>query len=593
VRWLSIVLAASLLAMPERATAQVRDSGRVVYTGTAVVTGTVLAAGKESVPLRRAMVTLTRTGVEDIRIVATDDRGRYRFSDLPAGTFRLSAIKGGFIGMSWGAPKPGMPGRSIQLIDGQVYAAEPVALTRGAVIAGRLLDRNGRPAGATTVEATQFISVGGERRRRIGAGSYGSAMTDDHGEYRIFGLLPGDYIVFVNYPPGTLQTEATPAELSWAQQPGSVAPPRGRAHTYAPTLFPGVGTEAAAAPVRIEAGEEKLSVDFALQYVPVSTISGTLTGPDGAPVRGTVERSLRLPGGILTPNGEAVPTANDGSFLMTGVPPGDWVLMSPGWANMPPLPIDASRFALTPGTRGAWPLAGRTEVTVAGADVTGVSIRLQPAATIAGMIVARGSTTPPDLTRITMQLLPLAPSGGVPRGLQAPGDASGRFLIEGIPPGRYRVTATMPRGAESPWCLRSAMLGDRDLIDVPFEVQPGDVVSGLSVTFTDARSELSGTISDTVGRAVSQLYVLVFSTDRSQWDPGSRRTSSALANDNGAYTIQGLPPGEYYLCALTELDTTRVSSDPSYLEELVAASIKLTLGEAEKRRQDLRVSGKD
>ncbi len=522
-KWLSIVFATCLVAFPENAATQARDSAQAIYAGTAAVTGTVLAAGQEKLPLRRAMVTLTRTGVEDIRVVATDDRGRYTFSDLPAGTFRLSAIKGGFIGMSWGAPKPGMPGRSIQLVDGQVYTAEPMALTRGAVIAGRLLDRNGRPAGSTTVEATQFVTVGGERRRRVGAGSSGSAMTDDHGEYRIFGLLPGEYIVFVNYPQGTVQTEATPAELSWAQQPGSVPPPQGRPFTYAPTLFPGTVNETVAAAVKLEAGEEKLGVDFALQYVPVSKISGTLTGPDGSPVRGPVERSMRLSGGILAPNGEATTSADDGSFVMTGVPPGDWVLTSPGWANMPPLTIDSSRFALTPGTRGAFPLVGRAEVTVAGADVTGVSIRLQPAATIAGTIVARGSATAPDLTRITVQLLPVAPARIMTRGLQAPGDASGRFLIEGVPPGRYRVTATMPRGAESPWSLRSAMLGDRDLIDVPIEVQPGDSISGLSVTFSDARSELSGSISDAAGRAISQLYVLVFSTDRSQWDSGSRR----------------------------------------------------------------------
>jgi hypothetical protein len=144
-------------------------------------------------------------------------------------------------------------------------------------------------------------------------------------------------------------------------------------------------------------------------------------------------------------------------------------------------------------------------------------------------------------------------------------------------------------GVTAAWTVRSATLGERDVLDTPFDVRPGDAISGLTITLTDAASELGGAITDASGKAVSQLYVLVFSTDKSQWDFASRRTMSMRASDAGAYSFKGLPPGEYFLCALTEIDTARVSADPSYLEELAAASIKLTLGESEKKRQDLRI----
>ena len=61
-----------------------------------------------------------------------------------------------------------------------------------------------------------------------------------------------------------------------------------------------------------------------------------------------------------------------------------------------------------------------------------------------------------------------------------------------------------------------------------------------------------------------------------------------LATDTGAYSIAGLPGGEYYLCALTELDAT-LQYEPEYLEQLIPAAIKISLAEGEKKQQNLQV----
>jgi hypothetical protein len=561
-----------MLLWPAGVVAQVRDSARVIYVGSGVISGSVHSEDKDLTPLRRAMVKLSRTGVEDIRTAATDEQGRYTFTELPAGTYALSARKGGFVSMNWGAAKPGMPGRSIQLRDGQGYVLAPVGLARGAVIAGRLMDRSGRPVGNVTVEATQFITINSERRRRIGSGSSGSAITDDHGDYRIYGLLPGEYLVFANYQATSAEPEVTPAELSWGQQPaGTPAPPKGRPYASAPTLFPGVGSEAAAAPVTVAAGEERAGIDFVLQYVPIAKVTGTVFGPDGTPARGvSIERPSKYPSGILSFFGDSTSSAENGTFTLAGIPPGEFVLFARG------------------GSRGPQSLFGQTEVNVAGADVPDVTIRLQPAASLAGQLVARGSEPAPDFKGIGVRLLAVTSSAPAPRGVVAV-DAGGRFQIDGIPPGRYRLNVLPDRQIGETWTVHSAMLGDRDVIDVPVEVRPGDSISGLTVTFARTRSELAGVITDSSGRPVSQLYVLVFSTDRSQWDFASRRTGSVRAGDDGSYSIQGLPAGEYFLCAVTELDPTRMSLDPSYFEELAPAAIKLSISEGEKKRQDLKV----
>jgi hypothetical protein len=110
------------------------------------------------------------------------------------------------------------------------------------------------------------------------------------------------------------------------------------------------------------------------------------------------------------------------------------------------------------------------------------------------------------------------------------------------------------------------------------------------LTVADNLPQLSGILSDQSGLPAPQLYVFAFSTDPSQWNTGSRRIAAVRTSEAGAYSITGLPAGEYYLCALTELDTT-LQNEPSYLEQFVSASTRITLGEGEKKTQNLRIGG--
>lgn len=175
--------------------APARDQQRFTSSGTGVVRGTVVADDTTRTPLRRAQVTLSRIGAEDIRAASTDDQGKFLFSDLPAATYSLGAAKGGFIAMSAGAVKPGMPGRQVVLRDGDALVVPPIALPRGSVIAGRITDSTGQPVANAQVQATRFATVNGERRARSGSSAAWITATNDHGDYRLFGLVEGDYIV--------------------------------------------------------------------------------------------------------------------------------------------------------------------------------------------------------------------------------------------------------------------------------------------------------------------------------------------------------------------------------------------------------------
>jgi hypothetical protein len=140
------------------------------------------------------------------------------------------------------------------------------------------------------------------------------------------------------------------------------------------------------------------------------------------------------------------------------------------------------------------------------------------------------------------------------------------------------------------WTLKSAVVNGRDVADLPLDIKGGGDISGVVLTFTDRLSTLSGTVIDAAGRPTAAFPIVVFSTNRETWTMGSRRVQRARPATDGKYSIAGLPPGEYFLCAAFELSEERLY-DPSFLEQLAAGGIVIKLGDGEKRTQDLKLGG--
>ena len=122
------------------------------------------------------------------------------------------------------------------------------------------------------------------------------------------------------------------------------------------------------------------------------------------------------------------------------------------------------------------------------------------------------------------------------------------------------------------------------------EVKPGDTLSGLVVTFVDQASEIAGTLFDAAGRPTPEFSIVVFATDRALWSQLSRRIRATRPASDGTFKITGLPAGTYHLAAVTDYEPNEIY-DPAFLELLQGASYKITLGDGEKKRQDLKVAG--
>ena len=70
---------------------------------------------------------------------------------------------------------------------------------------------------------------------------------------------------------------------------------------------------------------------------------------------------------------------------------------------------------------------------------------------------------------------------------------------------------------------------------------------------------------------------------------GSRFVRSARPSQDGRYNLRGLPPADYYVVALRDLEQGEWM-DPEFLERVRDAAIRVSFNEGEKKVQDLKTS---
>src|SRR5262249_36323436 len=290
--------------------------GRTAKTGTSGIRGRIVA-GDTGTPVRRAQVRISGPDIGN-KTALTDNQGRYEFKELPAGRFNVSVSKSGYVTMQYGQNRPVEPGKPIDLVDAQVMEKLDVALPRGGVIAGRVVDETGEAVAEADVTAMRMQFQNG-KRRLVPAGR--NAQTNDLGQFRIYGLPPGEYYVSANF------RSALPLlDIVGAANAGG---PSGseQASGAAPTHFPSTPTPRAAQRVALTVGQELPSVDIQLQPVRLARITGLAMGSDGKPMSGAMvmlmpsmkDAMMFMPGGTSR-------TDKDGNFTLSSVTPGDYSL---------------------------------------------------------------------------------------------------------------------------------------------------------------------------------------------------------------------------------------------------------------------------
>jgi hypothetical protein len=619
-RALRAVLVAAV-ALTVRGSAQVMPTaGAPPGPGTGIIVGQVVDAVSGD-PIAEAIVTLTMPKYLEEptapggRVMA-DGEGRFFFSDLPAGEFYLQAKKDGYAPGEYGDRRAWGQSLLVSLGEGERLTDLKLRVWKYGVIAGTVVDEAGEPVVGIAVRALIKDVVAGRGQygnRQVIPELVPATTTDDRGMFRLSQLIPGTYVVlvpstqttvpaaFLEKSDGTVRTDlfwAGVAEVSLLGQPrtqqvGDVAlltlnrvlipPPAsaaGRIAVYPTTYFPAAMTAGAATKIAIESGEERTDIAISVRPVPAVRLSGRLVTPDGsAPPPTTIKlvgvamNDVITAGSVSGPEYVGLDTVTgmsdaSGRFTLLGVPAGEYVLR------------EANRFlsrAIQQGQPAYWI---SQPVTVGAEDLSDLTVTLRPALRVEGRMEYRGGSTPPPVTGI---------------GFETPFGEQGQFFVQALKGvfstvaagGQYIVRPSEGRG----WFVRSVTLGGKDITDRVFDLQ-SDATS-LVVVYTDRPSKVSGTVTDEQGATSETAVVLVFPVDPHRWSgygTSPRTLRSALTTRHGVYTIEHLPPGNYYAIAVgaTDIDGWK---DPARLEALATQATRLTVAADDPPKTlDLRVT---
>jgi carboxypeptidase family protein len=632
---------------------QPRDVRPAMKLGSAVLGGVVVTDQTPSQPLRRANIGILGTDQAQVRLTMTDDNGRFVMPALPAGRYLVTASKAPYVDTVYGARLPGRPGTAIMLKDGEQRTDLVIKMMPGGAITGVITDEYGKPAVGVGVDLVRPQRRGGDQMLASAMSMLATLLlprqiTDDRGVYRFYGVPPGEYVVSAqpldsgggsvvqteedvqaairqlgepaSPSPGVLSSRtptstlvgpsdrpARPAAMTgpffmrFPEPPNLQVPPgspSGPTVGYAPVYYPGTTSASEALSVTIGPGDERRDVNIVARPVPTTRIEGHVFRPDGQPAPNVMiqlrgDDRLETMATMIASISGAGASRSDGSFLLSGVPPGRYTLYARRVSGPFRVP-GAAEAAATEPDAALW---ASTEITADGRPITDLDLTLQPGMTISGRLVFDGIREPPknfegvNVAARPMRLLDFAQ---IANGLGRVG-ADGTFTISGLSPGLYRLSGAVS-GPNAPmlWTEVSVVIDGRDVTDLPFEVRPGDNSANIVMTLTDRQQELTGTLQDASGRPATEYTMILFPADQKYRLPDSRRIQIARPATDGRFLFGGLlgpPPGDYLLAAVTDLRSEE-QFDPAFLEALAKEAITLKLGPGEKKTQDVRLVGR-
>jgi len=643
---------------------------------TGAIFGQVLDAGSGE-PIAEAIVTLVGRGAPPPggrgtmpssfgaqpgqQRVFTDAQGRFVFHDLGRGPFNLNASASGYF--SDNLPPVGRGGQAalVRLEDGQHLAGYRIPLSKYAVVSGTVLDEAGEPAVGVMVSLIQRSTSNGGAE--LGFGSAG--RTDDRGQYRISGLRPGDYLAAVPemaetmptsmvdtlmegfaaaMPNGGAMRELLESELQ-SGGPGSAAlrvgdlivsmtsnapptfGPDGRILAYQSTYYPNASSSALASLITLKSGEVRNGVDFQLRLIPTVRVSGTVTGPTG-PVANTEVHLVpgrTMPG--ISNDVASTRTMADGTFTFLAVPEGDYfvkVVKEPA-GDIPEEFKSSPLMSLVMGdTTNKVLLFAQSALSIASADVTGVSLTLREGLTVSGRFRFDGAQeAPAGSTLESWQVRLTAMSGGT---LAQPTkvSADGQFRTERVVPGRYFINV-LPGGANPnasgaagatgvggnraigagqtaraggpggatgalPWTLKSVLVNGRDQSLEGIDLTDGDV-GDIVLVVTDKTGAIAGAVRDADHRAPARASVVMIPGDYRAWIAAGQRTERMRQTNmqpNGNYNMALVLAGEYLIAAVDPVDLAG-RQDAAFFDAFARVATRVTLGESERKTLDLQV----
>jgi hypothetical protein len=533
-------------------------------TGTGVIQGRVLRIGGTE-PIADAQVFLNRGtalmgggggqrgsgGAGGPAVSATtDDSGVFTFRNLAPGSYTVTAAHKRYSGPFINSPDPSA---AVAVVNGQTVQAV-ITMTPTAIIRGRIRDTTGQFASNVQVEALVISYTNGLPFLMPAI----AKASDDRGEYRLFGIPPGDYYI-----------GATP------RPPSAIAALAGGDRSVK-TFYPSEFDISRATKITVHGGEEIQNIDIAIQTPQTFKISGTVstTVPVAAPPptaqgafaviqqnqNATIQLVLnsrditRPEGGNSGGTSASVTATSAGPFEIANVLPGSYDLVAVFNEN------------------SVAPALARTTVDVRNQDVGGLVMTIRAGFQGRGAVTVDGNAPRPGSVRMAF-----TPADALRRlGVSIPANipADGSFTIEGCPDGHFRLSVAPLPGDLYVEDMRQ---GGSSIYDTGFEIR-GRNPDPIQVIIKSGAGTFDGTVQDASGKPLIGGTVALV--------PATRRQNDALysmsrSDSTGAFIIRGIAPGDYKVFAW-DVMPPGAYTNAAFLEKYEERAIPVTIGPAAK-----------
>lgn len=474
----------------------------------------------------------------------TDGAGRFTFSGVEPGRYALAAGGNGYSQQEFGSTRGRPGGKILTFAPGCREKNIVFRLTPPGVITGTVHDVDGDPVIGGQVQAFRIMRVGGHQQASPG----GFAQTNDLGQYRIYGLDPGQYLIGASYQ----------------RQDGGMMPGQ---DVYLPTYYPSTADTGQATPIQISPGDEVSGVDVDLAFAHSVTVRGRVVSD--IPVKALRGSYVSLmpresfQGGYMGASFGGAVQNDTGDFEIRGVPPGSYV----AFANL---------------NDGARVYSGRAVVETASSNVEGVTVAVGPGLTLRGRVhLSPGGGL--DLSHLGVSLQPAENYMG---GGGAQVAADGTFVLENISDGTYRVNVG---GFPEEFYLQSARLGGVDVLGPGLTISHTDGPGILDVVLSADGGRVDGVVLRDQLPIGNATVVLVP-------DPPNRNHSDLYSFKNtdvlGRFSLLGLPPGDFKLFAWERREGLAYT-DPDFIKDYEDRGTRVHIEEKKQQSVQLQVISDD
>jgi hypothetical protein len=490
-----------------------------------MITGRVIA--DDGQPMGGAQViTLsvgTSPGAGGMQRVNCDAEGNFKVTGLSSGVYSIMANSPGYVSVQDRSRKY------------RVGESAIIRMSRGGVITGRVTDEFGEPMVGFSVSADRVRDPEGrsDRTATVMDKLNSSRMTDDRGVYRIYGLEPGAYVVGVNGA-------------------DSIIPGPERILSEPPSYYPS-SPRGAAVEVNLRGGEEASGIDIRARARRGRAISGTISGETQGDEAGSGVIVALLSGADKQVVGTTT-LINDQNFSLRGVEDGEYDLVATQFSQT----MDLAVLAISEPKR----------VTVRGADVNRVELKLMRPGSISGSVViyaAQERCKTADQFRVEESLFELKREDQAPTiideglfmgwgGASSEGatpDKDGKFFARVLKAGHYRVNAYVH---DENWYVRAirqaAAPKPVDISRAGVTLKQGEKISGIEMMVAEGAASLSGRVvpSGDGAQLPKRLRAYLIPADISASDDLLRYSESPVLGD-GSFEFKHLAPGKYLLHA--------------------------------------------